>query len=133
MANPNLQQSNSIYGNTAYIAPSITTVDTAWTYNGTTSLTGLTPAAGSVNKINSLMVANSGASAANITIAVANNAVYASGSPFYLAYQISVPANATLIIVDKTTPLYVTENQSVGVISGTANALDVVAGFEVVT
>ena len=133
MANPNLQQSNSIYGNTAYIAPSITTVDTAWTYSGTTSLTGLTPAAGSVNKVNSMIVANSSASAANITIAISNNPIYASGSPFYLAYQISVPANATLIIVDKTTPIYVTENQSVGVITSVANALDVVASFEVVT
>ena len=133
MANPNLQTSNSIYGNTAYVIPSTTAVSTAWTYNGTTSLTGLTPAAGSVNKVNSILVSNVTASAANITIAVSNNATYASGTPYYLAYQISVPANATLIIVDKTTPVYVTENQSVGVTVGTASALNIVASFEVVT
>lgn len=133
MANPNLQASTSIYGNTAYIIPSTTSVDVAWTYNGSTSLTGLTPAAGSVNKVDSITVSNVSGAAATITIGVSNNATYASGTPYYLAYQIAVPVGATLIVVDKTTPLYITENQSIGVIVGTANALNIVASFEVVT
>ncbi len=133
MANPNLQASTSIYGNTAYVIPSATSVDVAWTYNGSTSLTGLTPAAGSVNKVNNITVSNVSGAAATITIGVSNNATYASGTPYYLAYQIAVPVGATLIVVDKTTPIYITENQSVGVIVGTANALNIVASFEVVT
>lgn len=133
MANPNLQASTSIYGNTAYVIPSTTSVSVAWTYNGSTSLTGLTPAAGSVNKVDSITVSNVSGAAATITIGVSNNATYASGTPYYLAYQIAVPVGATLIVVDKTTPLYITENQSVGVIVGTASALNIVASFEVVT
>jgi hypothetical protein len=133
MANPNLQVSNSIYGNTAYVIPSATTVSVAWTFNGTTSLTGLTPAANTVNKVNSIIVSNVSGAAATITIGVSNNATYASGTPYYVAYQIAVPVGATLIVVDKTTPLYITENQSVGVIVGTASALNIVASFEVVT
>lgn len=133
MANPNLQASTSIYGNTAYVIPSTTSVSVAWTYNGSTSLTGLTPAAGSVNKVNNITVSNVSGAAATITIGVSNNATYASGTPYYLAYQIAVPVGATLIVVDKTTPIYITENQSVGVIVGTANALNIVASFEVVT
>lgn len=133
MANPNLQASTSIYGNTAYVIPSTTSVSVAWTYNGSTSLTGLTPAAGSVNKVDSITVSNVSGAAATITIGVSNNATYASGTPYYLAYQIAVPVGATLIVVDKTTPLYITENQSIGVIVGTANALNIVASFEVVT
>lgn len=133
MANPNLQVSSSIYGNTAYVIPSTTSVSVAWTFNGTTSLTGLTPAANTVNKINSIIVSNVSGAAATITIGVSNNATYASGTPYYLAYQIAVPVGATLIVVDKTTPLYITENQSVGVIVGTASALNIVASFEVVT
>lgn len=133
MANPNLQSSNSIYGNTAYVTPSTTAVSVAWTYNGTTSLTGLTPAAGSVNKIDSIAVSNVSGAAATITIGVSNNATYASGTVYYVAYQIAVPVGATLIVVDKTTPLYITENQSVGVTVGTASALNIVASFEVVT
>ena len=133
MANPNLQASTSIFGNTAYVIPSATTVSVAWTYNGSTSLTGLTPAAGSVNKVNNITVSNVNGAAATITIGVSNNATYASGTPYYVAYQIAVPVGATLIVVDKTTPLYITENQSVGVIVGTASALNIVASFEVVT
>jgi hypothetical protein len=133
MANPNLQASTSIFGNTAYVIPSATTVSVAWTYNGSTSLTGLTPAAGSVNKVNNITVSNVSGAAATITIGVSNNATYASGTPYYVAFQIAVPVGATLIVVDKTTPLYITENQSVGVIVGTASALNIVASFEVVT
>jgi len=51
----------------------------------------------------------------------------------YPAYAISVPAGASLIVIDKTTDLYITENQSVAVTSGTASALTFTAIFEVIT
>ena len=103
MANPNIAALTSIYGNTAYVTPSGTTVSTAWTYNGNTSLTGLTPASGTVNKITGLIVSNVTASTVNATVSVSNNATYGSGTAFPIAYAISVPANASLIVIDKTT------------------------------
>ena len=133
MANPNIVNVTVINGNTAYVLPASTAVSVAWTFNGSTSLTGLTPAAGTVNKIDSIVVSNTTASAAAVSVAVSNNATFASGTAYYIAYQISVPANASLIVTDKTTSFYVTENQSVGVISGTASALTYVASFEVIT
>jgi len=133
MANPNIVNVTSINGNTAYVLPASTAVSVAWTFNGSTSLTGLTPAAGTVNKIDSIVVSNTTGSAASCSVAVSNNATYGSGTAYYIAYQISVPANASLIVTDKTTSFYVTENQSVGVISGTASALTYVASFEVIT
>jgi hypothetical protein len=135
MANPNIQNSSSIFGNTAYVIPSVAaTATTSWTYNGTTALTGLTPAANSVNKINVIIAANTTASAATATIAIGNNATFGSATVItYPAYQISVPPNATLIIVDKTTPYYITENQSIAAYSGTGSALTFTASFEVVT
>jgi len=134
MANPNIAALTSIYGNTAYVVPSTTGATTSWTYNGSTSLTGLTPATNSVNKITGLIVSNTTASAAYATVGVGNNATFGSATVIgYLAYQISVPANASLIIVDKTTDLYITENQSVGVTSGTASALTYTAIFEAIS
>ena len=134
MANPNIAALTSIYGNTAYVVPSTTGATTSWTYNGSTTLTGLTPAAGTVNKITGLIVSNTTASAAYATVGVGNNATFGSATVIgYLAYQISVPANASLIIVDKTTDLYITENQSVGVTSGTASALTYTAIFEAIS
>jgi len=133
MANPNIVNVTSIYGNIAYVIPASTSVSVAWTYNGSTSLTGLTPAAGTVNRVTSIVVSNVTSSAATTTVAVANNATYGSGTPYYIAYQISVPPNASVIVTDKTTSFYVTENQSVGVISGTSSALNYTATFEAIT
>ena len=134
MANPNIVNVSVINGNTAYVIPSTTGATTSWTYNGTTSLTGLTPASGTVNKIDSIVVSNTTSTAANCTVAIANNATFGSGTVIaYLAYQISVPAGASLIVTDKTTSFYVTENQSVGVTSGTGSALTYTASFEVIT
>ena len=133
MANPNIVNVTSIYGNTAYTTPSSTAVNTSWTYNGSTALTGLTPASGSVNKINSIVVVNSTASLANATVAIANNATFGSGTAYPLASTIPIPAYSSLIVVDKANNLYVTENQSIGVTSGTSNALTFVASFEVIT
>ena len=133
MANPNIVNVTSIYGNTAYVTPSTTAATTSWTYNGTTSLTGLTPASGTVNRVTSIVVSNVTASAANATVQVANNATFGSGTAYSIAYQISVPPNASVIVTDKTTSFYVTENQSVGVTSGTASALVYTATFEAIT
>lgn len=135
MPNPNLQNTTSAYGNTAYVIPSsAATATTSWTYNGTTSLTGLTPAANTVNKIDAILVSNTTSSAATATVAVGNNSTFASSTVVsYPAYQISVPPNATLIVLDKTTPLFITENQSLAVYSGTASALTFTASFEALT
>jgi hypothetical protein len=138
MANPNIVNVTVINGTTAYIAPSVTTAVATWTYadpstSGTVALAGLNPASGTVNKINNIVASNVTASAVAVTVAVSNNSVFASGTPYYIAYQISVPANSSLIIVDKTTSFYVTQYQSVGVTVGTANAINFTASFEAIT
>lgn len=134
MANPNIVNVVTIKGNTAYCVPSGTTATTSWTYDGTTALTGLTPATNSINKIDSIVVSNTTATAVNATVAIGNNATFGSATvTAYQAYQISVPANSSLIVVDKTTSFYVTENQSVAVTSATGSALTFVASFEVIT
>ena len=133
MANPNIVNVTSIFGNSAYVIPSNTSVSVAWTHNGTTSLTGLTPAANTVNRVTSIVVANVTSSAATTTVAISNNPTYASGTPYYIAFQVSVPPNSSVIVTDKTSSFYVTENQSVGVISGTGSALHYTATFEAIT
>ena len=134
MANPNIVNVTSIYGNTAYVIPSTTSATTSWTYNGTTTLTGLTPAANTVNKIDQITVANTTSSAATCTVAIGNNATFGSATVVtYMAYQITVPPNASVIVSDKTTAFYITENQSVAVTSGTASALTYTASFEAIS
>jgi hypothetical protein len=134
MANPNIVNVSSIYGNTAYVIPSTTSATTSWTYNGTTTLTGLTPATNTVNKIDNIVVSNTTSSAATCTVGIGNNATFGSATVVsYLAYQISVPPNSSVIVTDKTTAFYLTENQSIGVTSGTASALTYTASFEAIS
>lgn len=134
MANPNIVNVTSIYGNTAYVIPNTTSANTSWTNNGTASLTGLTPAANTVNRVTSIVVSNVTGNTVSASVAIGNNPTFGSATVVaYLAYQISVPANASLIVVDKTTSFYVTENQSVGVTSGANSALTYTATFEAIT
>jgi hypothetical protein len=123
MASPNIVNVTSIYGNTSYLVPTTTTA-TTWT--------ALTPATGTVNKIDNIVAANVTGTAATITVSV-NSAVSGGGTAYRLAYQITVPANASLIITDKTTAFYVGEAQSVVVTSGTTNAIEMVASYEAIT
>jgi len=123
MANPNLLAATTAYGATSYLIPSGTSA-TTWT--------ALTPATGTVNKIESMVASNVTGSAAAITVSI-NSATGGGGTAYRIAYQISVPANASLIIVDKTTAFYCGEGQSIVVTSGTSNAIELTASYEAIT
>lgn len=123
MANPNIVNVTSIYGNTSYLIPSVTTA-TTWT--------ALTPAVGTVNKVNNIVASNVTGSAVAVTVSI-NSATGGGGTAYRIAYQISVPANSSLIIVDKTTAIYVGEGQSIVATVGTANAIELTASYEALT
>ena len=123
MANPNIVNVTSIYGNTTYLIPANTTANT-WT--------ALTPAVGTVNKVNNIVASNVTASAVAVTVSI-NSAVSGGGTAYDIAYQISVPANASLIIIDKTTSIYVGEAQSIVVTVGTASAIELTSSYEAIT
>ena len=121
MANPNIVNVTTIYGNSS---------STSLTTTSATSRVSNAAASGKVFKINSIVAANvDGTSAADITINVYSAAALG-GTAFPIASTISVPADATLIITDKTTSFYLLENQSIGATAGAANDLVVTASWE---
>ena len=123
MANPNIVNVTSIYGNTSYFIPANTSAN-AWT--------ALTPASGTVNKVDYIVAANVTSSAATVTVSI-NSAVSGGGTAYRICYQVSVPANASLVVVDKTTAVYVGEAQSVVLTVGTASAIEFTASYEAIT
>lgn len=123
MANPNIVNVTSIYGNTSYLIPSGT---------GATTWTALTPATGTVNKIDNIVASNVTGSAVAVTVSV-NSATGGGGTAYRIAYQISVPANASLIIIDKTTAIYLGESQSIVVTVGTGSAIELTSSYEAIT
>ena len=121
MANPNIVNVAAIYGNSSQTSLSTTSA---------TSLVSNAASSGKVFKINSIVVANvDGTSAADITINVYSQASLG-GTAYPIASTISVPADATLIVTDKTTSFYLLENQSIGATAGTASDLVVTASWE---
>ena len=131
MAAPNIASLTTITGKTTYLTPS-----------GTTAVVLLPNAASSntVLKINQIVAANvDGTNAVDTTVSVYTNGAVAQGSApsggtaFPIASTISVPADASLIVVDKTTGLYLEEGTSIIVTSGTASKITYSISYELMS
>jgi len=131
MANPNLLAATTASGTTTYYTPT-----------GTSAVVLLanTASSGQVFKINQIVAANvNGSSAVNATVSIYTNGAVAqgsapsSGTAYPIASTISVPANAALIVVDKTTQLYLQEGTSITVTSGTASGITYSISYEVIS
>ncbi len=121
MANPNIVNVAAIYGNNASV--SLTTTSATAIVNNAAS-------SGKVFKVNTLVVANvDGTTAADVTINKYSQDDLG-GTAYPIASTISVPADASLIVIDKTTSLYLKEDESIGATAGTANDLVVTASWE---
>jgi len=85
---------------------------------------------GKVYKVNTILVANRDANTAVDVTCNIYSAAALSGTGFPIAFTISVPARASLILSDKSTAFYLEENRSIGIKSGTANGLSVLCSWE---
>lgn len=118
MAAPNLVNVTAIYGKTVGAALTTSSADI------------LTNSAGSgkVFKINSVYVANvDGSSSADATVTW-----YDAGSTtsYNLAKTISVPADATLVVVDKDAQIYLEEGDKISALASAAGDLEITISYE---
>ena len=124
MANPNIVNVTTILGNTSTNLISSTADPFA------TALVNNAASSGKVYKINSIVVANvDGTTAADITIKIFSQDDLG-GTGTQIASTISVPADATLIVTDKTTSFYLLEDRSIGATASAANDLVVTCSWE---
>tara|TARA_R110000803_G_scaffold14711_3_gene40878 strand:+ start:806 stop:1186 length:381 start_codon:yes stop_codon:yes gene_type:complete len=124
MANPNIVAVTSIYGKTAYLTPANTTANV---------LLANAASSGTVLKINQIVAANvDGTNAVDVTVAI-NTAAAGSGTSYPVVSTVSVPADASLIVADKTTAIYLEEDKSVMVTSGTASKISYTISYEVIS
>jgi predicted Na+-dependent transporter len=121
MANPNIVNVTEIYGKTA-VANLSTTNATLVVEN--------TAGSNKVFKINSLVVSNvDGDSNTPVTVSL-YAAANIGGTATEIVSTVVVPADATLVVIDKTTSIYLEEDRSIGATAGTANDLKVVCSYE---
>jgi hypothetical protein len=124
VANPNIVNVTTILGNTS------TTLISSTADPFATALVDNAASSGKVYKINSIVAANvDGSSACDITIKIfSEDALGGTGTA--IASTISVPADATLIILDKTTTFYLLEDRSIGATASAANDIVVTISWE---
>jgi hypothetical protein len=131
VANPNIVNVTSILGTTTYLTPSATTA---------VVLLPNAAASGTVFKINQIVAANvNGTAAVDTTVsvytdgAVAQGSAPSGGTAFPIVSTVSVPADASLIVTDKTTAIYLMEGTSITVTSGTASGITYTISYEVIS
>lgn len=121
MVAPNIVNVSTITGKTSLVALTST--------NRTTLVTNAVNS-GKVFKINMIQVSNvDGANAADVTIDV-HNQDDSGGTPYSLISTISIPADASLVVLDKNTAIYLEEDRSISAIAGTASDLEVIVSYE---
>jgi len=117
MAAPNIVNVTSIYGKTMGAAL------------GTSANTDiLTCPSNKVLKINSIIVANiDGGNAADVTVSFYDNSASAR---YKLASTITVPADATLVVLGKDSPIYLEESDQIEASASAASDLEIVISYE---
>tara|TARA_R110002126_G_scaffold14087_1_gene59924 strand:- start:4420 stop:4794 length:375 start_codon:yes stop_codon:yes gene_type:complete len=124
MANPNLLAATTASGTTAYLTPGSTAAAV---------LLSNAASSGTVYKINSIVAANvNGSAAVDVTVTI-NSVAAGGGTAYPIVSTVSVPADASLIVTDKTTMFYLMEDKSVVVTSGTASGITYTISYEVIS
>jgi hypothetical protein len=121
MAAPNVVNVATITGKTA--VTSLTTTNATLVVENPAS-------SNKVFKINSLIVSNvDGSSAADITISLYSEDNIG-GTATEIVRTVSVPADASLVVISKDTSIYLEEDKSIGATASASNDLKVVCSYE---
>jgi hypothetical protein len=121
MAAPNIVNVTTITGKTA-VADLTTTAATSIISNAASS--------GKVFKVNSLIVSNvDGTNNADITVSLYSQDDIG-GTATEICKTVVVPADASLVVIDKSSGIYLEEDKSLGAIAGAASDLKVVCSYE---
>ena len=128
MANPNIVNVTSILGGNA-----------GWNLSATPTTTLMEVDTGKVVKLNSIIVSNvDGTNAADVSVFIDGLGTGATGvtttgadATVYIAKTISVPADATLVLLDA--PIYMMEGDILKGGASAASDLDLLVSYEVIS
>ena len=115
MAAPNILSATSIYGKSA-----------GFDLDTTTTTTLLTCASEKLYKINSIIASNNhGSSSASVTVN------FNDGTRWTIASTVTVPADSTLVILGKDSPIYLEEGFTIEGGASSNNMIDLIIAYEV--
>jgi hypothetical protein len=121
MAAPNIVNVATITGKTTYLTPADTNAAV---------LLANSSGSNKVFKINSLVASNvDGTDPRDVTVAI-NTAADGSGTGYPIVSTVSVPADASLVVIDKDNAIYLEEDKSIVVTSGSADDITFTISYE---
>lgn len=116
MANPNIVSTSMIYGKT----------DVMNVTQSPTSITTNSGASGKILKINLLVISNiDGDSPVDVNVTLRR-----STTDYYIVKTLSVPADASVVVVSKENTLYLIEGDTIRVWAGAASAAQAICSYE---
>ena len=125
MGNPSIVDVTSIYGTTTLNA--ITTAGVVVADNAGSATTN------KLFKVNLLSISNvDGVNDANVSVQVISGVKGGSGKTMHLVKTVTVPADSTLIVIDKNTSLYLMEDMQIKVIGSAAGDLEAICSYDVI-
>lgn len=121
MANPNIVNVATINGNSNF--QNVSTTNTAIVTNAASS--------GKVYKVNVLNISNiDGVNDADITAYYVANVAASTNVSYALAKTITVPADSTLVLVDKNSSIYLQEDAAIRLAASASGDLQAVCSWE---
>lgn len=121
MAAPNIVNVTTIVGKTNVVDLTSTSA---------TSVVSNAASSGKVFKINSLIVSNvDGTNNTDITINLYSAAALG-GTATQICSTVTVPADSSLVVIDKSSGIYLEEDKSIGAIAGAASDLKIICSYE---
>ena len=120
MANPNILDTTNVVGNNALVA----------VLTNATTVVNNAASSGKIYKINNITASNvDGSAAADVTVNIYSQDDLG-GTAYPVVYQIPVPIDSSLVVVDKTTAVFLKEDQSIGAIASGNLDIVVTASWE---
>jgi hypothetical protein len=124
MANPNIVNVTNILGNTS------TNLISSTANPFTTALINNAASSNKIYKVNTIIAANvDGVNNAEITIKIFSEDDLG-GTGTAIASTVTVPADASVVIIDKNTSFYLLEDKSIGATASAANDIVVTCSWE---
>lgn len=116
MAAPDIVNVTSIFGKTA--VAQVTTTNASLLLNAVSS--------NKVLKVNTIIVANvDGTNDASVDVAIRR-----SGIDYHIAFQVVVPANATIVVVSKDNSIYLEEGDDIRITANASGDLEAICSYE---
>lgn len=124
MANPNIVNVTDIKGNTSSI--SLTTTADPFA----TALVNNPVSSNKIYKVNTIIIANKdGTNARDVTVKLYSQDDLG-GTGTEIASTVTIPADASLVLIDKNSSIYLLEDKSIGATAAVANTIVITCSWE---